>query len=88
MNFSLKGTALALALSLSPAIAADTLSIWIMPNGATPQEKLEQQLEKFTQKTRIPTKVTVLDWGEAWNRISTRLETGNGTPDVLQLGST
>ena len=88
MNFSLKGTALALALSLSPAIAADTLSIWIMPNGATPQEKLEQQLEKFTQKTRIPTKVTVLDWGEAWNRISTMLETGNGTPDVLQLGST
>ena len=73
---------------MSQAVAADTLSIWIMPNGASPQEKLEQQLEQFSQKTRIPTKVTVLDWGEAWNRISTMLETGNNAPDVLQLGST
>ena len=73
---------------MSQALAADTLNIWIMPNGASPQEKLEQELEAFTSKTRIQTKVTVLDWGEAWNRISSMLETGNDAPDVLQLGTT
>ncbi|WP_290953456.1 extracellular solute-binding protein [Fibrobacter sp.] len=59
-----------------------------MPNGASPQQKLEQELEVFTAKTHIPVKVKVLDWGEAWNRISNTLETGEDTPDVLQLGST
>ncbi len=88
MVFRFRRLALSAAIFASQALAADSLSIWIMPNGATPQEKLEQQLEAFTQKTRIPTKVTVLDWGVAWNRISTMLETGNDAPDVLQLGST
>ena len=88
MVFRFKLIALSAAIFFSQSIAADSLSIWIMPNGASPQEKLEQQLDAFTQKTNIPTKVTVLDWGEAWNRISTMLETGNNVPDVLQLGST
>ena len=88
MESPFKILALTAAISFSQALAADTLSIWIMPNGASPQEKLEQQLDAFTQKTRIPTKVTVLDWGEAWNRISSMLETGNNAPDVLQLGTT
>ena len=88
MEFPFKSTVLALAISLSPSLAADTLTVWIMPNGASPQENLEQRLEGFTKKTRIPTKVKVLDWGEAWNRISTMLETGNDMPDVLQLGTT
>lgn len=88
MESPFKILALTAAISFSQAPAADTLSIWIMPNGASPQEKLEQQLDAFTQKTRIPTKVTVLDWGEAWNRISSMLETGNNAPDVLQLGTT
>lgn len=88
MVFRFRLIALSAAIFFSQSIAADTLSIWIMPNGASPQERLEQQLEAFTQKTHIPTKVTVLDWGEAWNRISTMLETGNNAADVLQLGST
>ena len=88
MHFTIRSLAIAAALSASAAFSADTLSVWIMPNGASPQEKLEQQLAKFTEDTRIPVKVQVLDWGEAWNRIASTLETGNGAPDVLQLGTT
>ena len=71
-----------------PAPTQDALTVWIMPNGASPQEKLEQRLNLFTKKTGIKTRVAVLDWGEAWNRISTTLATGNGAPDILQLGTT
>ena len=88
MAFRFRFLALSAAIFASQSLAADSLSIWIMPNGASPQEKLEQGLKEFTQKTRIPTKVTILDWGEAWNRISTMLETGKDAPDVFQLGST
>lgn len=68
--------------------APKPLTVWIMPNGATPQEKLEQRLEQFTKNTGIPTKVQVLDWGEAWNRISQALAGEQEAPDVLQLGTT
>ena len=43
--------------------APKPLTVWIMPNGASPQETLEKRLELFTKKTGIPTKVQVLDWG-------------------------
>ena len=66
----------------------EALTVWIMPNGASPQEKLEQRLNLFTKKTGIKTNVAVLDWGEAWNRISTTLASGKDAPDVLQLGTT
>lgn len=83
-------TATIMAMVTSTAVwaANQPLTVWIMPNGATPQEKLEQRLEQFTKKTGIPTKVQVLDWGEAWNRISQALATGQDAPDVLQLGTT
>ncbi|MCF0224584.1 MAG: extracellular solute-binding protein [Fibrobacter sp.] len=68
--------------------APKPLTVWIMPNGASPKEKIEQRLELFTQKTGIPTVVQVLDWGEAWNRISTALASQQGAPDILQLGTT
>ena len=58
-------------LQVSSIMAMDTLSVWIMPNGASPKEKLEAQLENYTKQTGIATKIVVLDWGEAWNRIST-----------------
>ena len=64
------------------------LTVWIMPNGASPQEKLEQRLNLFSKKTGLKTKVVVLDWGEAWNRITTALASGTDAPDVLQLGTT
>ncbi|WP_233246293.1 MULTISPECIES: extracellular solute-binding protein [unclassified Fibrobacter] len=68
--------------------APKPLTVWIMPNGASPQEKLEQRLDLFTKKTGIPTNVQVLDWGEAWSRISLALEGRQEAPDVLQLGTT
>lgn len=68
--------------------APKPLTIWIMPNGASPQEKLEERLELYTKKTGIPVNVQVLDWGEAWNRISIALESKQDAPDVLQLGTT
>lgn len=66
----------------------EPLVVWIMPNGASPQETLEQRLNLFTKKTGLKTKIVVLDWGEAWNRISTTLSSGVDAPDVLQLGTT
>lgn len=87
-HFRKSALAAVFAMATASIAAPDTLSVWIMPNGASPQEKLEQRLEGFTQKTGIQTKVTVLDWGEAWNRISEALETGENAPDVLQLGTT
>ncbi len=80
---------LAVALTSVMAFAAPKpLTVWIMPNGASPQETLENRLELFTKKTGIPTKVQVLDWGEAWNRISLALSGEQPAPDVLQLGTT
>jgi len=75
---------LASALSVS---AAAPLEVWIMPNGASPQSILDQRLEDFKKETGIEAKSVVLDWGEAWSRITQALESGKG-PDVLQLGST
>lgn len=82
---------LAVAIASTAAMAAPKqkpLTVWIMPNGASPQEILEKRLELFTQKTKIPTKVEVLDWGEAWNRICQALDGTKPAPDVLQLGTT
>lgn len=82
---------LALAIVSTAAMAApkkQPLTVWIMPNGASPQEILEKRLELYTKKTNIPTKVEVLDWGEAWTRISQALAGQTPAPDVLQLGTT
>jgi len=73
---------------LTNVFATKHLEVWIMPNGASPQEKLEKELAFFTKETGIQTQVVVLDWGEAWNRISTALSTGKDLPAVVQLGST
>lgn len=66
----------------------DPLTLWVMPNGVSPQETLEQRLEQFTQQTGIPTQIQILDWREAWNRIATALANKENLPDVLQLGTT
>ncbi|MCQ2123693.1 MAG: extracellular solute-binding protein [Fibrobacter sp.] len=85
----LKVSIFATVLAATAALAAPKpLTVWIMPNGASPQEKLEQRLNLFTKKTGIPTQVQVLDWGEAWNRISLALSGQQEAPDVLQLGTT
>ena len=78
----------ALFATTSALAATQPLTVWIMPNGASPQETLEKRLELYTKKTGIPTKVQVLDWGEAWNRITLALSGIQEAPDVLQLGTT
>lgn len=84
-----KKSILATALAVTASLAATKpLTVWIMPNGASPQEKLQQRLDLFTKKTGIPATVQVLDWGEAWNRISGALDGTQEAPDVLQLGTT
>ncbi|MCQ2088749.1 MAG: extracellular solute-binding protein [Fibrobacter sp.] len=86
---AIKKSILATALAVTASLAATKpLTVWIMPNGASPQEKLEQRLELFTKKTGIPTQVQVLDWGEAWNRISQALNGSQEAPDIVQLGTT
>lgn len=86
---SLKSAVIAALFASAATMAAPKpLTVWIMPNGASPQEKLEQRLDLYTKKTGIPTKVQVLDWGEAWNRITLALEGKQEAPDVLQLGTT
>jgi len=73
---------------LSAALSvAKPLEVWIEPNGANPQGIMEERLAAFKKETGIEAKVVVLDWGEAWSRISAALESRNG-PDVLQLGTT
>ena len=85
----MKLTVVASLLAAATAFAAPKpLTVWIMPNGASPQETLEKRLDLYTQKTGIPTKVQVLDWGEAWNRITLALSGQQEAPDVLQLGTT
>lgn len=83
---SLRNFSLCLLLLMSAALARP-LQIWIMPNGANPQGIMEERLQAFKRETGMDAKVVVLDWGEAWSRIHTALETGEG-PDVLQLGTT
>lgn len=83
--------ALFLAFSVTVTLQAKNtapLNIWIMPNGASPKEALEQNLAEFTKKTGIPTNIQILDWGEAWNKISITLKDGKDLPDIIQLGST
>lgn len=85
---SIFAAAMVFAATTGAMAAQKPLTVWIMPNGASPKEKLEQRLEQFTKKTGIPTKVQVLDWGEAWTRISQTLAGDQEVPDVLQLGTT
>lgn len=74
-------------LGFATMAVAKPLEVWIMPNGANPQGILEERLSDFKRETGIEAKVVVLDWGEAWSRITAALESGVG-PDVLQLGTT
>lgn len=85
----LRGVALVplLALVCSASASARPVELWIMPNGANPQGIIEETLSGFEAETGLTVHVTVLDWGEAWSRISAGLDSANG-PDVLQLGST
>ncbi len=64
------------------------VTIWIMPNSLEPVNDLEKVLENFHKKHKnIKVKITSLDWGAAWVRITTAAVSGDA-PDIVQLGTT
>lgn len=64
------------------------VTIWIMPNSLEPINDLEKVLEGFYKThPEIRVKITSLDWGAAWVRITTAAVSGDA-PDIVQLGTT
>ncbi len=88
MKWNFKLCVLLLTICVCAFSSPKPLSLWIMPNGASSKEMLEEKLQEFTKKTGVPTQVVVWDWGEAWNRISGSLEKNKDLPAVLQMGTT
>lgn len=65
-----------------------TLNMWIMPNSAQTEPDMLETLKPWLEKNKhVTVKVTVLDWGSAWTKITAAATSGEG-PDVLQLGTT
>lgn len=65
-----------------------TLKMWMMPNSLEPLRDIEETLKPFQDAhPNIKVKVTVLDWGAAWTKITTAA-TSRDVPDIVQLGST
>ena len=64
------------------------LTMWVMPNSMEPVRDIEKVMEGFNAKYKnIKVKVTSLDWGAAWVRITTAAMSGDA-PDIVQLGTT
>ncbi|HTY12614.1 MAG TPA: sugar ABC transporter substrate-binding protein [Candidatus Omnitrophota bacterium] len=65
-----------------------TINMWMMPNSLEPLGDIQAALKPFeATHPNIKVKVTVLDWGAAWSKITTAA-TSNDVPDIVQLGST
>lgn len=65
-----------------------TLDMWAMPNSLEPQRDIEDALKLFEEiNPNIRVRVTIMDWGAAWTRITTAA-TSRDVPDIVQLGST
>ncbi|AFH40087.1 sugar ABC transporter substrate-binding protein [Thermus thermophilus] len=71
----------------SLAFAQKTLEVWIMPNSPQPAEDFKALVAPFEKAHGVEVKVTVLDWGVAWTKITTAATSGVG-PDITQLGTT
>ena len=63
------------------------VEFWVMPNSLEPIADLERLLKPFEEKTGIKVKITSVDWGAAWSKITTAATSGD-VPDLAQLGST
>lgn len=62
--------------------------LWIMPNGADPQGAIDAELADFmAQNPGITVTTEVVGWGDAYSRIQTAVQGGEG-PCVTQLGTT
>jgi len=63
------------------------IEIWVMPNSVEPIADLEKLIKPFEEKTGYKVKITSVDWGAAWSKITTAATSGD-VPDAVQLGST
>ena len=63
------------------------VEMWVMPNSLSPIGDIEAVLKPFTEKTGIKVKITSVDWGAGWSKITTAATSGD-VPDLVQLGST
>ena len=80
---------LVLGVFATEAAASDTLSIWVMDNGLGSKNAMKRLVKKFYRETGIPVKLTSLNWGEAFRKITfTFADSNDVAPDVIQLGST
>lgn len=65
-----------------------SLLLWVMPNSPKPEKDMMDLLEPFkATHPGVDIKVSVLDWGSAWTKLTTAAISGDG-PDVVQLGTT
>lgn len=74
----------------SPEASKDpvTLTAWIMPNSPKPDADFLKTIDPYLKEhPNVKVKVTVLDWGSAWTKVTTAATSGEG-PDLLQLGTT
>ena len=63
------------------------VEMWVMPNSLEPVADLERLLKPFEEEAGIKVKITSVDWGAAWSKITTAATSGD-VPDVVQIGST
>jgi multiple sugar transport system substrate-binding protein len=73
---------------VTEAPAPAEIVLWIMPNGADPQAAIDAELADFmAQNPNIKVTTEVVGWGDAYSRIQTAVQGGEG-PCVTQLGTT
>ncbi|MFH1709903.1 MAG: sugar ABC transporter substrate-binding protein, partial [bacterium] len=64
------------------------VQMWVMPNSLEPITDIENLLKEFeAANPGIKVKVTSVDWGAAWTKITTAATSGD-VPDLVQIGST
>ena len=64
------------------------VQMWVMPNSLEPIIDIEKLLKDFeAANPGIKVKVTSVDWGAAWTKITTAATSGD-VPDLVQIGST
>jgi multiple sugar transport system substrate-binding protein len=70
-----------------PEVTGD-VTLWIMPNGPTPQESIDAELLTFSAEyPNVKVQAEVVGWGDAFTKITTAVQGGEG-PCVTQMGST
>ncbi len=70
------------------SVNASELNIWIMSTTAQPQQDMREILRPYlASHPHLRVNVTVLNWENAWAKISAAAASGQG-PDLLELGST